>query len=49
MVDVAAGALPGLSHPAAQAFLARTGSVPRPKFGWTDVCIIERSVLTAGA
>ena len=37
VVDVAGGALPGLAHPAAQAFLARTGSVPRPKFGWTDV------------
>ncbi len=37
VVDVAAGALPGLSQPAAQAFLAVTGAVPRPKFGWTDV------------
>ncbi|HEX6888821.1 MAG TPA: succinyl-diaminopimelate desuccinylase [Candidatus Nanopelagicales bacterium] len=37
ITDVAAGALPGLSHPAAQAFLAATGSEPRPKFGWTDV------------
>ncbi|MCU0284354.1 MAG: succinyl-diaminopimelate desuccinylase [Candidatus Nanopelagicales bacterium] len=37
IVDVAAGALPGLAHPAAQAFLAATGAVPRPKFGWTDV------------
>lgn len=37
VVDNSAGALPGLSHPAAQAFLAATGAVPRPKFGWTDV------------
>jgi succinyl-diaminopimelate desuccinylase len=37
IVDVAAGALPGLSNPAAQAFVERTGSEPRPKFGWTDV------------
>jgi succinyl-diaminopimelate desuccinylase len=37
IVDLAAGALPGLTHPAAQAFLERTGAEPRPKFGWTDV------------
>ena len=37
VVDNAHGALPGLQHPAAQAFLAATGAVPRPKFGWTDV------------
>ena len=37
IVDVAGGALPGLSHPAAQAFLEVTGATPRPKFGWTDV------------
>ncbi len=37
VVDNAPGALPGLQHPAAQAFLAATGAVPRPKFGWTDV------------
>ncbi len=37
VVDVAAGALPGLSQPAAKAFLEVTGSTPRPKFGWTDV------------
>jgi succinyl-diaminopimelate desuccinylase len=37
VVDNAPGALPGLGHPAAQAFLAATGAVPRPKFGWTDV------------
>jgi succinyl-diaminopimelate desuccinylase len=37
VVDAAAGALPGLSQPAAKAFLEVTGSTPRPKFGWTDV------------
>lgn len=37
VVDNSPGALPGLSHPAAQAFLKATGAVPRPKFGWTDV------------
>ncbi|MCU0262877.1 MAG: succinyl-diaminopimelate desuccinylase [Candidatus Nanopelagicales bacterium] len=37
VVDVAAGAMPGLSQPAAQAFLEVTGATPRPKFGWTDV------------
>ena len=37
VVDVAAGALPGLSQPAARAFLEVTSSTPRPKFGWTDV------------
>ena len=37
VVDNSPGALPGLSHPAAQAFLKATDAVPRPKFGWTDV------------
>ncbi len=37
VVDNSPGALPGLSHPAAQAFLRATGAVARPKFGWTDV------------
>ncbi len=35
--DLAPGALPGLSRPAAAAFLAVTGKAPAPKFGWTDV------------
>ncbi|WP_318201555.1 succinyl-diaminopimelate desuccinylase [Streptomyces sp. SCL15-4] len=35
--DHSAGALPGLSHPAAAAFIEAVGGVPRPKFGWTDV------------
>jgi succinyl-diaminopimelate desuccinylase len=37
VTDQAPGALPGLSHPAAQAFLAATGATVAPKFGWTDV------------
>ncbi|MFH8379531.1 succinyl-diaminopimelate desuccinylase [Kitasatospora sp. NPDC018058] len=37
VTDFAAGALPGLSQPAAQAFLAATGGQARAKFGWTDV------------
>lgn len=37
-VDDSSGpALPGLSHPAAQAFTAAVGGEPQPKFGWTDV------------
>ena len=35
--DSAPGALPGLSHPAAAAFVAMVGGEPLPKFGWTDV------------
>jgi succinyl-diaminopimelate desuccinylase len=35
--DSAPGALPGLSHPAAAAFVAMVGRDPLPKFGWTDV------------
>ncbi len=37
VVDVAPGALPGLGHPAAEAFVAAVGGGVRPKFGWTDV------------
>ncbi|MFJ4190082.1 succinyl-diaminopimelate desuccinylase [Kitasatospora sp. NPDC089509] len=37
VTDFAPGALPGLSQPAAQAFLAATGGRARAKFGWTDV------------
>lgn len=37
VVDNVAGALPGLSHPAAKAFVDAVGSAPMPKFGWTDV------------
>ncbi|KUL37448.1 succinyl-diaminopimelate desuccinylase [Streptomyces sp. NRRL F-4489] len=35
--DHSPGALPGLSHPAAQAFMAAVGGTAKPKFGWTDV------------
>ncbi len=35
--DSAPGALPGLAHPAAAAFVAMVGRDPQPKFGWTDV------------
>ncbi|MFJ8471786.1 succinyl-diaminopimelate desuccinylase [Kitasatospora sp. NPDC094011] len=37
VTDFAPGALPGLSQPAARAFLAATGGRARAKFGWTDV------------
>jgi succinyl-diaminopimelate desuccinylase len=37
VVDAAAGALPELSAPAAEEFLAATGTAPRAKYGWTDV------------
>ena len=35
--DSAPGALPGLSVPAAAAFVAAVGGEVNPKFGWTDV------------
>ncbi len=35
--DAAAGARPGLQHPAAAAFVAAVGADPKPKYGWTDV------------
>jgi len=37
VTDVAAGALPGLSAPAAQEFLGVVGKPPIGKLGWTDV------------
>jgi len=37
IVDLAAGALPGLHLPAARQFITAVGAQPRPKFGWTDV------------
>ena len=37
LTDTASGALPGLSVPAAAAFVAAVGGDPNPKFGWTDV------------
>lgn len=35
--DHSGGALPGLSHPAAKAFMDAVGGTAQPKFGWTDV------------
>ncbi|MEX3103310.1 MULTISPECIES: succinyl-diaminopimelate desuccinylase [unclassified Streptomyces] len=37
VTDHSPGALPGLSHPAAAAFVEAVGGTPMPKFGWTDV------------
>jgi succinyl-diaminopimelate desuccinylase len=37
VLDVAPGARPGLSAPAAASFVAAVGGTPRPKLGWTDV------------
>ena len=37
VLDVAPGARPGLSEPAAAAFVAAVGGTPRAKLGWTDV------------
>lgn len=37
LVDSAAGALPGLTQPAAAHFLAAVGEQPVAKYGWTDV------------
>jgi succinyl-diaminopimelate desuccinylase len=37
LTDIAAGARPGLDHPAAASFVAAVGAEPKPKYGWTDV------------
>ncbi len=37
VTDAAAGARPGLDHPAAAAFVRAVGIEPTPKYGWTDV------------
>jgi succinyl-diaminopimelate desuccinylase len=37
IVDLAAGARPGLDAPIAQHFVAAVGGTPMPKYGWTDV------------
>jgi succinyl-diaminopimelate desuccinylase len=42
VVDNATGAMPGLSHPAAQSFIEAVGTAPMPKFGWTDVARFSR-------
>src|SRR5690606_11547567 len=35
--DHSGAARPGLSHPAAAAFIEAVGGTPQPKYGWTDV------------
>ncbi|MGQ0844480.1 MAG: succinyl-diaminopimelate desuccinylase [Sporichthyaceae bacterium] len=40
-VDLCPGALPGLSKPAAAAFVEATGGGATPKFGWTDVALFS--------
>lgn len=37
VTDAASGARPGLTHPAAAAFVAASGAEVRAKLGWTDV------------
>lgn len=37
LVDSAGGALPGLTRPATQHFVAAVGETPVAKYGWTDV------------
>lgn len=37
LTDTAPGALPGLTRPAAAAFVEAVGGTVNPKFGWTDV------------
>jgi len=37
VTDTAPGALPGLDHPAAAAFVEAIGVTVKPKYGWTDV------------
>jgi succinyl-diaminopimelate desuccinylase len=37
LLDSAGGALPGLTQPAAQHFVAAVGETPVAKYGWTDV------------
>mgnify|MGYP003288507282 CR=1 FL=1 len=40
--------MPGLSVPAAAAFLEAVGGVVNPKFGWTDVARFTGTELDAG-
>lgn len=42
VTDMAAGAMPGLDRPAAQAFVEAVGGEVAPKFGWTDVAQFTR-------
>ncbi|WP_433327707.1 succinyl-diaminopimelate desuccinylase [Spirillospora sp. CA-294931] len=41
IVDAAAAARPGLTHPAAAAFVAASGAEVRAKLGWTDVSLFS--------
>ncbi len=41
LVDSAAGARPGLHHPAAADFVTMVGEEPKPKYGWTDVALFS--------
>ncbi|MGW3247679.1 succinyl-diaminopimelate desuccinylase [Streptomyces sp. NPDC001070] len=41
LTDSAPGALPGLSHPAAAAFVEAIGTEPAPKDAWTDVALFS--------
>lgn len=42
VTDSSPGALPGLSRPAVQDFVAAVGGEVKPKFGWTDVSQFTR-------
>jgi succinyl-diaminopimelate desuccinylase len=41
LLDAAPGARPGLTHPAAAAFVAAVGGEAKPKYGWTDVALFS--------
>ncbi len=41
VTDSAPGALPGLAHPAAAAFVAAIGTPPEAKVAWTDVALFS--------
>jgi succinyl-diaminopimelate desuccinylase len=41
VVDFVDGAVPGLSQPAARAFVRAVDATPAPKFGWTDVALFS--------
>lgn len=41
LVDSAAGALPGLTHPLLARLVAAAGASPRAKLGWTDVAFFS--------
>jgi succinyl-diaminopimelate desuccinylase len=47
VVDVAAGARPGVDSAIAQDFLACVGHPPAPKYGWTDVARLSEAGIPA--